>query len=285
MTCAICQRNFNGQISGNHLKTHGTNTREYESKYSPTRDPQLVIDAIAGGKKGGGNQNAITAVKEKTQRLKEKYLNNPIICLNCSAPIPYDRRYNKFCSHSCAATVSNKERIVKGYSLPPESRNKIRSKLSVYAGPYTKISIKQCKFCKTSFVTPSTTRSQVCCNCQHLKWKNNKDQYSFKFNIFDYPDLFDLDELKALGWVAFGGKRGGKKNPNGLSRDHRVSVDEAKRHNYDPYYISHPLNCELMPHRENNKKKTKSSLSYNELVKIVNEYDNRGDHWEVSPRL
>ena len=74
------------------------------------------------------------------------------------------------------------------------------------------------------------------------------------------------------------GKRGGKKNINGLSRDHRISVNEAKKFNYDPYYISHPLNCELMPHQQNNKKKTKSSTTYDELVKLVNDYDNRGDH-------
>ena len=33
-----------------------------------------------------------------------------------------------------------------------------------------------------------------------------------------------------------------------------------------------------MPHHQNNKKKTKSSLSYEEIVKLVDDYDNRGDH-------
>ena len=64
-----------------------------------------------------------------------------------------------------------------------------------------------------------------------------------------------------------------KENPNGVTRDHRISVNEAIRNGYDPYYITHPLNCELMLFEENNKKNTKSSLSYIELVRQVKEYD------------
>lgn len=282
INCAICHRDFNGQISGSHLKTHGTNTRDYKLKYGPTRDPQLIIDTKLGGKKGGGgNQKAIDASKIKSQKQQEKYLLNPKICFTCSELIPYNNRYNKFCSHSCSAISNNRQRIESGWTLSQESRDSIRHKLSkpsIFFGPYSRISTKTCKFCRTQFITPTTNQPQVCKNCQHLKWNNNKNQYSFRFNIFEYPDLFDLDNLTKVGWVAFGGKRGGKKNVNGLSRDHRVSVNEAKKFNYDPYYISHPLNCELMPHHQNNKKKTKSSLSYEELVKLVDEYDNRGDH-------
>jgi endogenous inhibitor of DNA gyrase (YacG/DUF329 family) len=278
ITCFICQRTFNGQIPGIHLKTHDTNTHDYELNYGPSRDPQLILDAKLGGRKGGGNQHAIDAIKVKSQKQQEKYLLNPKTCSTCYNPIPYDRRYNKFCSHSCSAIDTNRKRIESGYTLSQESRNSIRDKLSIFAGPYSKLSTKTCKFCNTQFITPATNRTQVCNNCRHLKWNNNKDQYSFRFNVFDYPDLFDLDNLNLVGWVAFGGKRGGKKNIDGLSRDHRISVNEAKKFNYDPYYISHPLNCELMPHQQNNKKKTKSSITYEELVKLVDEYDNRGDH-------
>ena len=51
-----------------------------------------------------------------------------------------------------------------------------------------------------------------------------------------------------------------------LSKDHKVSVNEAIKNGYDPYYISHPLNCEIMPWIENNKKDKNSSISYNHLV-------------------
>lgn len=159
--------------------------------------------------------------------------------------------------------------------MSTNSRNKIRDKLSIASGPYTILRVKSCKFCNSTFVTP---RIQVCKNCQHLKYNNNQDQYSFKFNVYDYADLFDLAYINSVGWVAFGGNRGGNKNPQGLSRDHRVSVHDAKKYKYDPYYISHPLNCEIMLHTANNKKKTNSSIEYSELVKLVDKYDNRGVH-------
>jgi hypothetical protein len=79
--------------------------------------------------------------------------------------------------------------------------------------------------------------------------------------------------------VFCGGKSKQPINKNGISRDHRVSVFEAIRQNYDPYYIKHPVNCELMLHCENNKKKSKSSISYDQLVKLVNDYDMVGGAW------
>ena len=79
---------------------------------------------------------------------------------------------------------------------------------------------------------------------------------------------------QSLIWGVVWGSRWGNKNANGLSRDHKVSVNEAKKYNYNQYYISHPLNCELMLHIKNNKKKTKSSISYTQLLKLVDDYDN-----------
>ena len=91
-------------------------------------------------------------------------------------------------------------------------------------------------------------------------------------NVYHYPNLFDLNLLNQIGFYASRGKSG-RWNPNGLSRDHRVSVSEAIENNYDEKYISHPLNCQLMPHSENNKKKSNSSISYEMLVKLVDEYE------------
>ena len=96
---------------------------------------------------------------------------------------------------------------------------------------------------------------------------NGRAKYWFTFNVFHYPDLFDLDFVKEVGF------RNTTTNPNGVTRDHRISVNEAIRNNYDPYYIKHPLNCELMLFEENNKKKTNCSITYDELTRIVNEYE------------
>ena len=79
--------------------------------------------------------------------------------------------------------------------------------------------------------------------------------------------------MKEKGWYCKGG-RYKKWNPSGLTRDHKISVNEAIKNNYDPYYIKHPLNCELMSFEKNNKKKIKSSLTYQQLLKIVDKYEN-----------
>lgn len=90
--------------------------------------------------------------------------------------------------------------------------------------------------------------------------------------MYHYPELFDLDFLNKHGFRKTKGKN---LNINGVSRDHRVSVSEALKNNYDPYYIKHPLNCELMLHSENQKKSTTSSLTYEELVKMVDDFDSK----------
>ena len=218
---------------------------------------------------------------------------NPKLCANidCKSMIPYDKKSNNFCSHQCSAKVSNASRDRSFAKLdykktlsctlckneydadPRRSGIKFVCDPCKVVYPHTKVHCTTCKFCQHKFYT--NTSVSVCKNCQHLKWQNNKSQYSFTFNIWDYPDLFDLDLLKSIGWVSFGGKRGGIKNLSGLSRDHKVSVSDAKKHGYDPYYISHPCNCELLPHHINNSKNTNSSISYEELVTLVDEYDSR----------
>lgn len=224
-----------------------------------------------------------------SKNAKEKYDQHPKLCKGCNKIIDYKDRVNKFCSHSCAGSYSNKQRKKNGWALSANQKLSISKTLIKHnaavgnrpkslhetiktaSGGFSRVHFMKCKFCNDMFTAGTAT--QVCNNCQHLKWNNNKDQYSFKFNIFDYPNLFDLEMLQQIGWVAFGGKRGGNKNRNGLSRDHKISVNDAKKFSYDPYYISHPLNCELMPHIQNNKKKSKSSISYRELVKLVDDFD------------
>lgn len=221
------------------------------------------------------------------------YNNNPKLCehVECKSPIPYDKKTNKFCSHSCGAKVSNASRdpshtklfytktasCVKCNNLhnvdPRRSIKKFVCDQCKTVYPHSKVHCTTCKFCNNKFYTQ--TPSSVCKGCQHLKWNNNKNQYSFTFNVWDYPALFDLEMLRSKGWVAFGGKRGGNKNPSGLSRDHKVSVSHAKKHGYDPYYISHPCNCAIMPHTENNKKKSSSSITYAQLVAEVDAYDQK----------
>lgn len=46
---------------------------------------------------------------EKAKKERErKYLKNPNLCKHCDKEIPYNKRQNKFCSQSCAASFNNK---------------------------------------------------------------------------------------------------------------------------------------------------------------------------------
>jgi hypothetical protein len=46
--------------------------------------------------------------KEKTRLFKLNYLETPNLCKQCSCKLPFEKRSNKFCSHSCSASFNNK---------------------------------------------------------------------------------------------------------------------------------------------------------------------------------
>jgi hypothetical protein len=54
----------------------------------------------------GGLAAKKTIAKQKQKRI-EKYNQNPTLCKRCKKPIPYNKRNNKFCNHSCAASYGN----------------------------------------------------------------------------------------------------------------------------------------------------------------------------------
>lgn len=54
------------------------------------------------------------ASREKQQEAKrlryEEYAKNPNTCKQCGKPLPFDKKYYKFCSHACSAIHSNNKR-------------------------------------------------------------------------------------------------------------------------------------------------------------------------------
>lgn len=183
-----------------------------------------------------------------------------------------------YCSHSCSAIANNVKRIrseesKKRTSLAIQEHNRLHPKPKKPQKTKSDIFTRTCKQCNVTF--ENKQRRKYCSECAPLYMAESRNRFKFTFNVFKYPDLFDLDLLTQIGFYAPKGKSG-RWNPKGLSRDHKVSVNEAIKNNYDPYYITHPINCELMAHVVNNRKKTKSSISYQELIKLVDEYDKRG---------
>lgn len=272
-SCIHCRREFShAGIHTHYLLTHDIS--------APARKNNIEANI----KKHTGSLKGAAAYAEKCRiaRLQQEaiYYAQPNTCKECGAIIPYDKRLSsKFCNRSCSATFNSKLR-----SHTPETRLKISLTLSDYnnkkpglskkqlqhllkypEGPFSKVRLCECAHCNKKWY--SQKQRKYCDECSHLYSHNGRAKYWFAFNIFNYPDLFDLSLITTIGF------RDSKTNPNGISRDHKISVNMAIRHGYDPYYITHPMNCELMLFEDNNKKHISCSLLIEDLIELVNQYD------------
>jgi hypothetical protein len=275
ISCIHCQKCLTSKgIFTHYLRSHGT-----ESEKEKMSRSNITV-----------KEDRHKTNKEKCLKRKQRYFLNPKTCATCEVILTYERRWNKFCSHSCAAIFNNKNhapgrkfgpdrskpksinkpRVKK---LPPIKQVKIRKVKKIkwnqhIGGDYCKLYYCNCTHCGLQFFSK---KIQKYCN-EHIElYVSARNRFQFTFNVYEYSDLFDISLLKKYGWYSPGNR--GPKNNEGVSRDHRISVRDAVKNNYDPYYITHPLNCELMQHKFNKKKYTSSSLSYDVLVNLVNEYE------------
>lgn len=185
----------------------------------------------------------------------------------------------KYCSQSCSTSVTNRKRLPKS----DDTKNKISEAVSMnyilnskrlFIGPHTKIHQNTCSICHHTWFWKY--KIIICEDCksntelQSYKRKQ-RNKFLFKFDTNNHPDLFDLDQINKIGWYAPAKKV--DRNLNGLTRDHIISVAESITNNYDPYYITHPMNCRIMTQSENSKKNTKSHMSYDKLKVLVELYD------------
>jgi hypothetical protein len=224
--------------------------------------------------------NLSKSVKNRSNSAKQTYSNKPNKCKQCKTVLSYEKRKQSFCNSSCAATYNNTKRIRSN-----KSKQKTAQTLSQKAkaakpiqhqnlkwaeGPFSRITFKVCVICSNVFAT-ATQQAQVCNNCFdkvsfNREGRRLRKKYAFTFKIENFPDLFNLANIQKIGWYI------PKLNPTGLTRDHKVSVADAIRNNYDPFYIKHPLNCEIMTHQANVQKHTRSSISYEELKILVDNF-------------
>lgn len=66
-------------------------------------------------------ENGIDASHIKSKTTRSKYELNPKRCKYCNEVIPYEKRQNDFCSHSCAASYNNLGTVRNGTTLPAHS--------------------------------------------------------------------------------------------------------------------------------------------------------------------
>lgn len=128
--------------------------------------------------------------------------------------------------------------------------------------------IKICKICNEN--KEILYSSRLCSDCKE-PFRLYREKCSFSFNVYKYPDKFDLDIIKKYGW--YSPKNSKFPNLNGISRDHQFSIADGFKQNIDPSYIRHPANCILLRHTDNQKKWAKSSISLNDLMKRIREFE------------
>jgi len=214
--------------------------------------------------------------KKAAETIKKKRWGTYIIkCHNCSKEFKLylthsnflKNKYRKTCSSQCAhhRKVSNEQKERTSKKL---RKNNIRvcencGKKDIN---FDFIRKRYCnKYCQNEVVLKKKQKEREIC----LLNKSIKEKYyfncKFKFNVYKYPDEFDLELPTNYGWYHH------KNNKNGIDRDHMISVNYGFTNNIDPYIISHPANCKLIHHKYNQIKGTKCSLSIEELkIRIEN---------------
>jgi len=116
----------------------------------------------------GAEKSKITAQKKKQERISF-YCEKPSLCNFCQNPLTYEKRNNKFCNSSCAASFNNF-----GYVKNPNGVNgSVYKEKITTAEKKIKRTIRYCLNCKNEI------RSKKYCSikCQKdIEWSKRKQQ-------------------------------------------------------------------------------------------------------------
>ena len=200
-------------------------------------------------------------------------------CENCNIEIDGSFGSGRFCSAKCARSFSTKEKRKEinekvkqkliGRKLTEEHKDKLKGSNNgkwVDGRSLTKINYcrRDDRFCN-SCGEPNINKKykKICENCKTNYYKHYRPLCEFNFDVKDFVGKFDTDLLKEFGW--YSPKNRGN-NINGISKDHLYSVRDGFINKVDPELIKHPANCELVRHRDNQKKYSKSKITLEELL-------------------
>lgn len=178
-------------------------------------------------------------------------------CLHCG-----NLTHAKFCSHSCAATYTNK------LKSPVSNMTKRKTSLTIKSKRKSKI----CESCNIEYYPIRKTKfcSDLCAKDKFTKPNRNyRYKCQFKFDVYSYPKEFDLTLIDNFGWYKPINYKLGK-NLYGISKDHKFSVKSGEILKINSEILSHPANCELLPQSKNSSKNCNNSISILELcLKII----------------
>lgn len=246
--CVICKKEYSKKGIFTHYDRSHLGKTHYSSGYN-------------------GKYDVLTErAKENRLTLEESYLKKPNKCKKCKIDLDFPSRNNLYCSHSCSASFTNKGKI-------KTLETKIKISNSLKKIPSYKECI--CNFCNKVFMNKRSKKycSNDCKRQEYLESLTEKKRYrkecQFQFLLQDYPDKFDFSLIEKYGWYK-ATNRGN--NPTGISRDHMVSIYYGWKNKIDPKIISHPANCALIPQNENHVKRTKCSITIDELYSRIKKW-------------
>ena len=217
------------------------------------------------------NKHDILNYECKCENCGELYI------VNCTENNFLKGKYRKTCSDECAKELTYKHSDIElKYKKVSETLLK-RYEQTVHK----RINHKFCIYCGKEIIKDKKSYTKYCCeqckrNDRFERQNKNKSEKvlyrkmcSFKFSLNDFPEEYNFDLIKKNGW--YKAKNRGD-NLYGISRDHIISVKYGFEHNIDPYIISHPANCQLLIHTDNESKNSKCDMSIEELVEKINKW-------------
>jgi hypothetical protein len=223
-----------------------------------------------------GNGIILKKRAEKLRKLKEiEYLKNPKYCACCNSVLSYNKRKNKFCNHTCSASITTIGRISTN-----ETKKKQSKALREYydskgrSTPFSNIYYRTCTNCNCSFIVSGKQHNRVFCNNCNI---NDKKEYRklcrMSFNKKDHPELFNTDLINKYGWYS----PPSVENPNytGVTWDHLYPIHLGFLNKVPPEIMKHPANAELIPHSENKRRyqQEKFTISLDKLYERIKLWD------------
>jgi hypothetical protein len=165
--CPVCKKQYKKLVNA-HIKIHGYfNFKSFGVDYPKTK---LLNDIIY---KTNGQYNltaSLKTIQERKDKSIKQYLKNPKYCLSCTTVIPYDKKQNNFCNHSCSATYLNprREYVLSKKGLENIKISNLKRKKSI---------VKQfdnvCTVCNIEFISLKTRKKTCSDICRKRSFSNN----------------------------------------------------------------------------------------------------------------
>jgi len=132
----------------------------------------------------------VEAVKKNAQKRREIYLKSPNTCTKCNTSLSYEKRKNKFCSNSCAASYNNRKREPPTKELRKKISDKMKGRNSKNKGvkklgDNCLITYLICSVCETSFLGKNGRVRKTCSReCMISKIQNRSYRNGSRKTIY-----------------------------------------------------------------------------------------------------